>query len=219
MTIATGMLMAITLAGALLAVGLRNILHAVFGLAVSLMGVAGLFLVLGSPFVAAMEVLIYVGGISIAMVFVVMLSSVEKMKTGEPLPRKLLGVVAAGALASVIAVVIHKAGMDMKLSDVGSRGDWSVHQVGADLLDRYNLVFEALSVVLLLAIIGAILIARRDEPGAAAADGTALADDPHAGDPVDEDDHGHGAHGDDPHAHGEAHAAETVGHGHEGASS
>ncbi len=55
------LVMAITVLGALIAVAARNIFHNVLGLALSLMGVAGLFLYLNSPFVAMMEILIYVG--------------------------------------------------------------------------------------------------------------------------------------------------------------
>ena len=68
------LVVALTILGALIAVGARNIFHNVLGLAVALFGVSGLFVYLNSPFVALMEILIYVGAICIAICFAVMLS-------------------------------------------------------------------------------------------------------------------------------------------------
>lgn len=169
MSIAAGLFMAIALAGALLAVGLKNVLHAVFGLAVSLLGIAGLFLVLGSPFVAAMEVLIYVGGISIAMIFVVMLSAVVGMKVGETGGRRLLAAAAAALFFASVAVVV--SGTEFATAGERSADAWSVKALGVNLLDRYNVVFEALSLILLLAIIGAVAIARRESDSGPAEEG------------------------------------------------
>ncbi|PIE18611.1 MAG: NADH-quinone oxidoreductase subunit J [Proteobacteria bacterium] len=159
----TGLLMALAVAGALLAVSLRNILHAIFGLALSLLAIAGLFLVLNSPFVAAMEVLIYVGGISVAMVFAVMLSTVVPKDRQETRWRR--GGAALVALTFLLGVGAAIIQTDLSAATgpaVADPAAWGVDRVGHALLDHYNLVFEALSVVLLLAIIGAIVISRRD---------------------------------------------------------
>ncbi len=166
MTAVTGLLMAIAVAGALLAVSLKNVLHAIFGLAITLLALAGLFIVLGSPFVAAMEVLIYVGGISVAMVFAVMLSTVVPKEAPETALRR--GGAALVALVFMLGVGAVVVGADLPAKVAAGAPAvadqlWSVAHLGAALLDHYNLVFEALSVVLLLAIIGAIVISRRDE--------------------------------------------------------
>ena len=96
-TFAFVVVVALTLVGALIAVAARNIFHNVLGLAASLLGVSGLFLYLNSPFVALMEILIYVGAICIAICFAIMLS--EPLHLPRP-PRskiKILGaVVGAG---------------------------------------------------------------------------------------------------------------------------
>lgn len=148
----------LTLAGATAAASLRNVLHAIFGLALSLLGIAGLFLYLGSPFVAAMQVVIYVGGISVAMVFAVMFS--YRIDPAEPVRphRTVLGFVAALSFVLAVGGVIVRASFPLA---PGGR-DWGVPAIGRALLLHYNLVFEALSVVLLLAIAGAIIIARRE---------------------------------------------------------
>ncbi len=163
MEVITGMLMVLTLAGAILAVSLKNILHAVFGLAISLLGIAGLFAVLGSPFVAAMEVLIYIGGISVAMLFVVMLSAVQAMKKGESITRRVLALSCSGLFFITIAAIISNT----EFAPIADRpaSAWSIKSLGANLLDRYNVVFETLSIVLLLAIIGAIVISKQTSRG------------------------------------------------------
>ncbi len=68
------LVVAITILGALIAVGARKIFHNVLGLALAMFGVSGLFVYLNSPFVALMQILIYVGAICIAIIFAVMLS-------------------------------------------------------------------------------------------------------------------------------------------------
>lgn len=169
MTAVTGLLMAVAVAGALLAVSLKNVLHAIFGLAITLLALAGLFVVLNSPFVAAMQVLIYIGGISVAMVFAVMLSTVVPRHAAETTLRRGGAALIAFAFIFAVGAVIVTSGLPgapLPTAAVATSitGDpWSVEHLGTALLDDYNLVFEALSVVLLLAIIGAIVISRRDE--------------------------------------------------------
>lgn len=150
---------ALMLVGGVLAVTLPNILHAIFSLALSLIGVALLFLDLGSPFVAAMQVLIYVGGISVAMVFAVMFAFAlgEGPERAARWRRGLAALAALGVFAALGSVLVRTRWVPRT-----TRSDWSVEALGRALLQHYNVVFEALSVVLLLAIVGAILIARKE---------------------------------------------------------
>ncbi|MCA9294588.1 MAG: NADH-quinone oxidoreductase subunit J [Phycisphaerales bacterium] len=161
--IAGGLIVMLTIAGALIAIAQGNIVRAIFGLGVALAGVALAFLALGSPFVAAMEVLIYIGGITVAMVFAVMLSSAGRKEPAAPISRHLMAGLIALAFFVGVAIVITGAEFASP-SEPASEAAWSVAELGRHLLNRFNVVFEALSVVLLLAIIGAIAIARRDEP-------------------------------------------------------
>src|SRR5512143_2474854 len=85
----------LTLGGAGIAVLAQNILYAVFGLALALAGVAGLYLYLGSFFIAMMQLLIYVGAVTIAIVFAVMLSRPLHLETPKRKTQKV--VMAAGA--------------------------------------------------------------------------------------------------------------------------
>jgi NADH-quinone oxidoreductase subunit J len=164
--IAGGLVMVITLAGAILAVTVKNIVHAIFGLGVALGGLALAFLLLGSPFVAAMEVLIYIGGITIAMIFAVMLSPMGKQEPDEGGRRRVFAALVSLLFFIGMATVI--VGTDFgpapELSPEEMEAAWSVPAIGRALLDDYNVAFELLSVVLLVAIVGAITIAaRRDD--------------------------------------------------------
>lgn len=163
-SIATGLAMTITIAGAMVAACARSIVHALFGFAVALAGVAAAFALLNSPFVAAMEVLIYIGGITVAMVFAVMLSSAGQREPTQSASRH----VTAFIISMVFLVGV---GWILLTTEYGSKPDfgqdteakWSVEAIGTYLLNEFNVVFELLSVVLLVAIVGAITIAGRDD--------------------------------------------------------
>lgn len=159
MMILSGAAMVMTIAGAIIAVGQKNIVRAVLGLAISLGGVALAFLALNSPFVAAMEVLIYIGGTTVAMIFAVMLSSTGQHEPGDGRLRQTLAAIAAILFFLAVAIVIHNA--EFGATPATSEDAWSVRQIGLYLLNEFNVVFELLSVVLLLAIVGAITIAGR----------------------------------------------------------
>ena len=157
--ITASIVMAITALGALISVIARNIVHAIFGLAVALVGIAGIFVVLDSPFIAVMEILIYVGGISIAMVFAVMMSSVGQADMPERGGRRFVsGLVAGAAFAMLVYTIMNS---NIGTTNGAQPAEASVKRIGIELLNRYNVVFETLSAILLLAIIGAITIARR----------------------------------------------------------
>jgi NADH-quinone oxidoreductase subunit J len=151
---------ALVLAGGLMAALSRPVLHTIIGLGIALLGIAGLFLQLGSPFVAAMQLLIYLGGITVAIVFAMMLS--QAMSEPAPPPSTPKRVFAAVAALLFGAGVYRLLGAT-SFADAPAAGEeaWAVGRIGKAFLGPYNLVFEALSVVLLAAIIGAILIARR----------------------------------------------------------
>ena len=106
-----------------------------------------------------MEILIYIGGIAITMIFAVMLSSVANPKEHESLARR--------GMAAAIATLFFTGGIALISSASFSSGTplpaeaYGLESVGRSLLDRFNLAFETLSVVLLLAIVGAIVISRK----------------------------------------------------------
>jgi NADH:ubiquinone oxidoreductase subunit 6 (subunit J) len=148
----------VTLGGAVIAVGARNIFHNVLGLALSLFGVAGIFVYLNSPFLAMMEILIYVGAICIAICFAIMLSEPLYLPRPPRNPMKLAGAgLGAGLVFFMLAILVKKTSW----VPAATRGtDWSVTTIGHYLLTRYALIFEVISLVLLVAMLGAIVNAK-----------------------------------------------------------
>jgi NADH:ubiquinone oxidoreductase subunit 6 (subunit J) len=157
-TIGFLLVVAATMVGALIAVAARNIFHNVLGLAVSLIGVAGLFLYLNSPYVALMQILIYVGAICIAICFAIMLSQPLYLPMPPRSPLKIQGaVLGAGAVFVFLALLTKKT----KWVPAAERStDWSITTLGHYLLTNYVLIFELVSLLLLVAMLGAIVNAR-----------------------------------------------------------
>ena len=151
-------LVAATVGGALVAVSAKRLVRSVAGLSLSFTGVAGLYYFLNSPFVAMMELLIYVGAVCVAIIFAVMLAeprAEEKVGKGSGLGA-LFGMIAGGVVFFGVAA----AGTTTKWSAAKTKiNNGSLTEVGASLMTSYSMVFELISVVLLVAIIGALVLA------------------------------------------------------------
>jgi NADH-quinone oxidoreductase subunit J len=153
---------AVALLGAALAVGLRNIFHNILGFALAMLGVAGVFACLGSDFLAAVFVLVYVGAVAIAMVYAVMLS--------HPLdqphrPRSGLKIAGAGAVAVGVALTLWSVLRRSHWLEAVPGDDSGAARAGTRFLTDYVLAFELVSVLLLVAMMGAVMVARRGRPG------------------------------------------------------
>ena len=154
------MLAAITLSGALLAVTLKNVFYNALALILCLFGVATLFIFLNSEFLAIMEVIIYIGAISIAIIFAIMLSR-PMLQTHEP--RSLGKILRSGALSGLLFCALVKMIRSTAWPATNEAGDYSVKHIGKALLSAQALPFEIISVILLIAIIGALVISSSKE--------------------------------------------------------
>jgi NADH-quinone oxidoreductase subunit J len=156
-----------TLGGALGVVTTRNLMHAALWLILSLFGVAGFFVLLSAPFLAAIQVLVYIGAIAILIVFAVMLTrSLTSLREifNRPVASGLTAVLLFGFL--MVGVILPVWGQNspqanLPVSDVVA----STTDLGVAFVDRnqYVLPFEVASLLLTAAMIGAIVIARDDE--------------------------------------------------------
>lgn len=152
----------LVLAGAMVAAFIRHTLYCIIGLGVALFGLAGIFLYLGSPFVAAMQVLIYIGGIAVAMVFALMMS-VSLSRQVEHRKSKVLGSVAIAAVFfAVMGWLISTATFPMRDQPAPAE-EWAVAELGHAFMTTYSVVFVGLSVTLLLAIVSAVLVAKTED--------------------------------------------------------
>jgi NADH-quinone oxidoreductase subunit J len=147
----------ITITGALLAVVPRNIVHNILGLALAMLGITGIYLFLGSQFVAMMQLLIYVGAICMTYIFAIMLSPALELELPK---RGFMKVITALFVSLVTFVVMILMILSSNWGSVtGISRDWSIKALGQQLLTRYFLVFETISLLLAIAIVGAIMIA------------------------------------------------------------
>lgn len=152
-------LVATTIVGGLIACNAERLVRGVAGLIVCFVGLAGLYYFLNSPFVAMMQILIYVGAVAITISFAIMFAAPEdSKKLGPPGPLAgPLGFITAALLFSGFTILAVKT--DWKVNVKVNNG--SVETIGTQLLTNFSMVFELVSIVLLIAILGALIIARR----------------------------------------------------------
>ena len=154
-------LIVITLTGGVIACNSNRVVRAVAGLIVCFVGVAGRYFFLNSPFVSMMQLLIYVGAIAVAIAFAVMLAAPEeKRKVGPTGP--LEGPLAFGT-AALLAGGFSVLALKTDWPVMAKLNDGSIKEIGIRLLTEHSMVFELISIVLLIAILGALVIARREE--------------------------------------------------------
>jgi NADH-quinone oxidoreductase subunit J len=150
-----------TVAGALIAVLTTRIIRSVCGLAICCFGLAGLYYFLHSPFLTLMEILIYVGAICVTIIFAVMLAEPDEAPSRET-PRQAFAWGGSALLVSgAVFVGIAYAGLKHPWTTPPTRANLgTVQDLGRSLLTTYSLAFELISLVLLVAILGALVIAR-----------------------------------------------------------
>lgn len=146
---------ALTLAGALVVVISRNIVYAAFGLLASMVGVAGLFLIAFAEFLALAQLLIYGGAVVIVILFALMLTRIEDFESLSDHPQWPIAALVAIAVFGVIAATIAATAAPST-----ERAGISFAALGSSLFTDWAVAFEVASLVLLVALIGAIVMVR-----------------------------------------------------------
>jgi NADH-quinone oxidoreductase subunit J len=154
----------ITLTAAAIVVFSRNIVRAAFALLFAFFGVAGVYVFLMADFIAVTQLLIYVGGITVLILFGVMLTSKQvrvdvKTSSMHTIPAVLLAAGLAGALVGILGFTAWRQSPAVP-------PEATAPKLGELLLTTYVLPFEVASIVLLVALVGAAMIARREKSGA-----------------------------------------------------
>ena len=154
----------LALAAAVLVVTTRVVVHAALWLVVTLGALAGCYLVLTAEFVAWVQVLIYVGAVVVLLLFGVMLTRAtvggsERVETdrGSRIAALVLGAAAAATLVTLVADAFRTAYIDLD-NAAGSGAE----STGSALFRTFVLPFEVVSVLLLAALVGAVVLSRRD---------------------------------------------------------
>jgi NADH:ubiquinone oxidoreductase subunit 6 (subunit J) len=151
----------LAIVGALIAVSQQNLLRAALGLVLAFLGVAGIYFMLEAEFVGVVQILVYVGAISVLILFAVMLT--RGLMQGRGGAHNSQWIAAAGIallLFTILAAVALGANwhLDTARATVGDM----IPKLGTELLTTYLLPFEAISLLLLAALVGAIVIAREE---------------------------------------------------------
>ena len=151
----------IAVIGALAMVGLRNPLSGAFALVVSMVALAALYAMMNAGFVFILQILVYAGAIMVLVIFTIMLLNLDNQELKEvPVSRfRLVGMGAVCALlaAGFIRVFSHLGGEPAQIDE----GFGTIEGVGRMMLGPYLYPFEIISLVLLVAIVGVVLLAKR----------------------------------------------------------
>ena len=141
----------------------RNVIRAALYLVVTLASVGAIYLLLGAEFVGWVQILIYVGAIVILFLFGLMLTKAPIGREAlDNQSRGLAALVALAVFAGLVFLIQTAFGWDASKVELAHA---STGVIGESIFRRYVLPFEAVSFVLLAALIGAIVLSRKDEPG------------------------------------------------------
>lgn len=166
---------AAVIGSALMVVFNKSMVRSIFLFFVTLFSMAGLFIYALADFVAVTQLIVYVGGMLVLMIFAFLLSSKTllnvsvKSKTSLVGLHNLPGAVIALLFLLVLLITIYQAnpGQISWIQNAGNNtlkaGDNTIHSIGFNMMTRYLIPFEIISVVLMLALIGAAHIARREK--------------------------------------------------------
>nr|WP_320009998.1 NADH-quinone oxidoreductase subunit J [uncultured Desulfobulbus sp.] len=152
---------ALVVAGAFIAVNSKRLVRAVAGLAVCFTGLAGVYYFLLSPFLAMMQMLIYVGAVSILIAFGIMMATPEEQQSVGMKGHSALAGPLAASVAGLLFAALSLLGLKTEWQVFPRTGAGDIKAVGLALLTNYGYVFELISLVLLLAIIGALVLAQK----------------------------------------------------------
>jgi NADH-quinone oxidoreductase subunit J len=160
---------AIAVIASLLVIGQANPMHSVMLLIVSFGALAGLYVLLDAPFTAVTQIIVYAGAIMVLFLFVVMLLNVPREEPAPPGLSTLLGPtgIRIGALLSVLLAAellwaLGRVGLGWANREATAASVSSVALIGNGIFTRHQFAFEATSVLILVAMIGAVVLARKE---------------------------------------------------------
>jgi NADH-quinone oxidoreductase subunit J len=141
----------------------RSIVHSAFALVTTLFGVAGLYWTLGADFLGGLQVLLYVGGVTVLLLFAVMLTTRDTVQISTL--RYLLVAPIVGLAGAYLFKAFQGVSAVVRAAGPGAAPAPSSEQIGRQLIapDGFLLGFEVVAVLLLLVLIGAVTVARRGE--------------------------------------------------------
>lgn len=162
MNVIFAIIAAVTIAAAVAAMSLRNLVHCALALTVAFAGLAAAYLQLGAQFVGFTQILVYVGAVAILIVFAILLT-----RNSEPAQQPIIssgwlaGIAVAVIVLGVLVYAIAKSSIGRQ--NPPSQPEVSVKQIGDALMNKFVLPLEVVGLLLTAALIGAVIIAMKEE--------------------------------------------------------
>jgi len=152
----------LTLLSGVFVITRKNPVHSALALIFGLLAQAGLYLMLYAPFVAGVQIILYAGGIMVLFLFVIMLVNIERSQREEQFNKQwLVGLLAAIALGGLFVMVYVKGKALFPYPIAQPLENSNTQQIGVMLYGQYMFAFEIASLLLLVAIIGAVVMAKK----------------------------------------------------------
>lgn len=151
----------LTLAGAVAAISLRNLVHSVLALTLAFAGLAAVYLLLGAQFIGLAQILVYIGAVAILIVFAILLTREVKQASASMVVGSWMGsVVAVLVIFGAMAWAIGRSAVTQRATS--PQAEASMQQIGNALMLRFALPLEIIGLLLTAALIGAVTIAMRE---------------------------------------------------------
>ncbi|MFZ0804518.1 MAG: NADH-quinone oxidoreductase subunit J [Terriglobales bacterium] len=155
-------LSALTVLSGVVVITQKNAVHSALALIFGLLAQAGLYLMLYAPFVAGVQIILYAGGIMVLFLFVIMLVNLERSQKEDQFNKQwLVGLLAALALGGLLVAVYLKGGQLFPQHIAQPIESSNTQEIGVLLYGNYMFAFEIASLLLLVAIIGAVVMAKK----------------------------------------------------------
>ena len=156
----------LVLGGAILTITRRNAIHSAISLIVSLMGVAGLYLLQKAEFLFAVQIILYIGGIMVLFLFVIMLVNLDEAAKQRQFNRQwMVALVAVALVGAQVGYFVWKGKDAFKIADTvmpsGTPALGNTEMIANSLFTEYLLPFEIASVLLLVAVVGSVVMAKK----------------------------------------------------------
>jgi len=154
------------LGGGVLTITRRNAVHSAISLIVSLLGVAGLYLMQKAEFLFAVQIVLYVGGIMVLFLFVIMLVNLDEASKQRQFNRQwMVALIAVGLVGAQVGYFVWKGRDAFRLGDTvpaaAAPAMGNTEMIATSLFTEYLLPFEIASVLLLVAVVGSVVMAKK----------------------------------------------------------
>ena len=148
--------------GGVLVITRKNPVHSALALILTLLALAGLYLMLYAPFVAGVQIILYAGGIMVLFLFVIMLVNIERSQKEEQFSKQwLVGLIAAVSLGVLFIAVFLRGRTMFPVRPIHPIEQDNTQQIAVFLYGNYMFAFEIASLLLLVAIVGAVVMAKK----------------------------------------------------------